>query len=68
MATTYVVLERIGDDGNWREVAEVEAHSVDQAIRVTVDPDGSYIAIPSRKWHYRPVAISEHEHSEDVAA
>ncbi len=57
MATTYVVLERTGTDGNWHEVNEVEAHSVDQAIRITIDPKGSYIAIPSRKWHYRPGAI-----------
>jgi len=55
----YVVLKRVGDNGDWREANEVEAHSVDQAIRVTIDPDGSYVAIPSYKWHYRPAAIAE---------
>jgi hypothetical protein len=59
VGTVYVVLQRVGDNGDWREVAEVEAHSVDQAIRVTVDPDGSYVAIPSRKWRHRPVAIAD---------
>jgi hypothetical protein len=68
VGTVYVVLQRVGDNGDWREINEVPAHSVDQAIRVTIDPNGSYVAIPSNKWHYRPGAISEHESEPDVAA
>ena len=52
MATTYVVLRR-AEDSSWSEVKTVYAYSADQAIRLSIDPDGEYLAIPSAKWHYR---------------
>jgi hypothetical protein len=52
VATAYVVLE-LTEDRTWREILDVEAHSADQAIRLAIDPDGKYVAIPSRKWHAR---------------
>jgi hypothetical protein len=58
--TTYIVLKQT-DEGTWREVGEVGAHSADKAIRRVIDPDGIYVVVTTAGWRERSSSKDDEE-------
>lgn len=50
MTTRYVVLER-SEGGLWKDLAAIDAHSAEAAVRSYAgDRGGVYVAVPERSW------------------